>query len=61
MRCTHVQVADHILSNPADHTKVSLIFANVSENDILCKDKIDALAAKHPDQFRVYYVVDKPK
>lgn len=56
-----LQVADHILSNPADTTKVSLIFANVSENDILCRDKIDALAAKHPDQFKAYYVVDKAR
>lgn len=56
-----LQVADHILGNPADKTKVSLIYANVSESDIMLKDKIDALAAKHPDQFKVYYVVDKAK
>lgn len=59
--CRPLQVADHILSDPSDKTKVSLIFANVSESDILLKDKIDALAAKHPDQFKVYYVVDKAK
>lgn len=41
--------------------QVSLIFANVSEADILLKDKIDGLAAKHPDRFKVHYVVDKPK
>lgn len=32
-----LQVADHILDNPADRTKVSLLFANVSEGDILLK------------------------
>lgn len=32
-----VQVADHILDNPSDKTKVSLVFANVSEGDILLK------------------------
>jgi cytochrome-b5 reductase len=56
-----VQVADHILDNPADKTKVSLIFANVSEDDILLNKKIDKMAAQHPDRFKVYYVVDKPK
>lgn len=25
------------------------------------QDKIDAMAAKHPDRFKVFYVVDKPK
>jgi cytochrome-b5 reductase len=55
-----LQVADHILNNPADKTKVSLVFANMSEGDILLKDKIDGMAAKHPDRFKVYYIVDKP-
>jgi NAD(P)H-flavin reductase len=56
-----LQVADAILANPADKTKVSLLFANVSEANILLKDKIDAMAAAHPDRFKVYYVVDKPR
>lgn len=55
-----LQVADAILSNPADRTKVSLVFANVSEADILLKDKIDGMAAQHPDRFSAFYVVDKP-
>lgn len=25
------------------------------------QDKIDGLAAQHPDRFKCYYVVDKPK
>lgn len=56
-----LQVVDHILDNPDDKTKVSLLFGNVSEDDIILRDKIDALAAKHPDRFKVFYVVDKPK
>lgn len=35
--CCAAQVADYILANPADKTKVSLVFANVSEGDILLK------------------------
>ena len=35
--CAVLQVADHILNNPTDKTKVSLVFANMSEGDILLK------------------------
>ncbi|EFJ41779.1 hypothetical protein VOLCADRAFT_107549 [Volvox carteri f. nagariensis] len=55
-----LQVIDAILDNPNDKTQVSLVYANVSESDIILQDKIDALAAQHPGRFKVYYVVDKP-
>lgn len=54
-----LQVADAILSNPDDKTEVSLIYASQSSDNIILKDKIDEMANKH-DQFKVYYVVDKP-
>ncbi len=50
---------EEILRNPADKTSVSLIFANLSPEDIICKQHIDDLARKHKSQFSVYYVVDK--
>ena len=43
-----LQVIDAILSNPADKTKVSLVFANVTEEDILLKPKIDASRRRTP-------------
>mmetsp|Transcript_22921 Transcript_22921/g.78018 ORF Transcript_22921/g.78018 Transcript_22921/m.78018 type:complete len:303 (-) Transcript_22921:620-1528(-) len=55
-----LQVADEILGNPDDKTKVSLVFANVTEKDILLRGKIDAMAAAHPSRFSVYYVLDSP-
>lgn len=55
-----LQVIDAVLSNPEDKTQVSLVYANVSEGDIILKGKIDALAAAHPQQFKVHYMVDKP-
>ncbi|GFR45811.1 hypothetical protein Agub_g7267 [Astrephomene gubernaculifera] len=55
-----LQVIDAILSNPEDKTQISLVYANMSEADIILKDQLDKLAAAHPQQFRVYYVVDKP-
>eukprot|EP00316_Scyphosphaera_apsteinii_P005097 CAMPEP_0119329352 /NCGR_PEP_ID=MMETSP1333-20130426/75629_1 /TAXON_ID=418940 /ORGANISM="Scyphosphaera apsteinii, Strain RCC1455" /LENGTH=285 /DNA_ID=CAMNT_0007338449 /DNA_START=74 /DNA_END=931 /DNA_ORIENTATION=- len=55
-----LQVVDEILTNPSDKTKVSLIFGNISETDILLKEAIDARANAHPDRFSVFYVVDTP-
>ncbi|KAI1378338.1 ferredoxin reductase-like protein [Hypoxylon crocopeplum] len=42
-----------------DKTEVDLIFANVTEQDILLKEDLDALA-KEDAGFRVHYVLDKP-
>jgi len=55
-----LQVAHEILRNPDDKTHISLIFANVTQDDILLKSRIDEWAAKHPDRFKVYYTLDKP-
>jgi cytochrome-b5 reductase len=53
-----LQVIREVLSNPADFTELSLIFANVSEADILLRDELDALAYLYPN-FRVYCTLDK--
>ncbi|KAH6664330.1 nitrate reductase [Plectosphaerella plurivora] len=42
-----------------DKTEVDLIFANVTPQDILLKEDLDALA-KEDAGFRVHYVLDKP-
>lgn len=42
-----------------DRTQVDLIFANVTKQDILLKEDLDALAAEDSG-FRVHYVLDKP-
>lgn len=54
-----LQVIDHIFSDPADTTEVSLVFANVHAEDILFKDKLDHLAATNK-RFKVHYVLDNP-
>ncbi|KAK9902007.1 hypothetical protein WJX75_001000 [Coccomyxa subellipsoidea] len=54
-----LQVASEILRNPEDMTEVSLVFGNVSEDDILLRKEIDEMEKKHKN-FKVYYVVDKP-
>lgn len=52
-----LQVAEEILRARAP-TRLSLIFANVSEEEIILRQHIDELAAKH-DNFNVHYIVDK--
>ena len=42
-----------------DNTAIDLIFANVTQQDILLKEDLDALV-KEDDKFTVYYVLDKP-
>ena len=52
------QVLSEILANKEDKTHVKLLFANQSEDDILLREELDELAAKH-DNFDVWYTVDK--
>lgn len=44
------QVANMILKNPNDKTKMRLIFANLTEEDILLQKELAALAVEHPDR-----------
>lgn len=55
-----LQIIYAILKNPEDKTRISLLFANQSEEDILCREELDHLAAKHSDRFKVWYTVDRP-
>ncbi|GAM25523.1 hypothetical protein SAMD00019534_086980 [Acytostelium subglobosum LB1] len=54
------QVIHAILRNPADKTKISLIFGNIAEEDILMRDELQALVDKHPEQFKLFFVLNKP-
>ncbi len=48
-----LQVASDIVNNFDDKTQVSLIFANQTEDDIILRDELDQMAAKH-DKFQVH-------
>lgn len=54
-----LQIIEAILKNPDDNTKVSLLYANVSPDDILLKQKLDFLSSKHPN-LKIFYTVDTP-
>ena len=53
------QVAQAMLQNPNEKTTISLIFANVSFDDILLKDELEDLAKRNPGRFSVYYVLNE--
>lgn len=54
-----LQVLKEIVKNPLDRTEVHLVFANNTEDDILLKGQLDAIAAAHPN-VHVTYVVAQP-
>lgn len=56
-----LQVISDILKHPGDSTKISLLFANQSEEDILLREELEKIAKENPDQFHLWYTVDRPK
>jgi cytochrome-b5 reductase len=54
------QLAREIFKNPEDKTKVTLVFGNVTEEDILLKKELQDLENTYPQRFRAFYVLDKP-
>ena len=54
------QLIRGIFNNPDDKTKVSLVFGNISEKDILLKDEFDKLENEYPQRFKTFYTLDKP-
>ncbi|KAI7905724.1 uncharacterized protein BX663DRAFT_500701 [Cokeromyces recurvatus] len=54
-----LQIIHAIVRNPNDKTQVSLIYGNVTEEDILLREELDELAKKH-DNINIYHVLNKP-
>ncbi|XP_012509849.1 PREDICTED: NADH-cytochrome b5 reductase 2 isoform X1 [Propithecus coquereli] len=55
-----LQLIRHITKNPRDRTKMSLIFANQTEQDILVRKELEEIARIHSDQFHLWYTLDRP-
>lgn len=53
-----LQLAREVLKKSNDKTRLALLYANQTENDILLRNELDGLAAKHPEQFKVWYTLD---
>ena len=46
-----------ILNEDDNKTKISLVYANHTNVDIILKPQLDELARRHPDQFNVHYLI----
>jgi cytochrome-b5 reductase len=54
------QVAAAILKDPKDRTQISLLFGNLTAEDILIRQELEELAAAHPGRFKVFHVLNTP-
>jgi cytochrome-b5 reductase len=54
-----LQIIRAAMKDPKDTTKIDLIYANVKEEDILCRKELDELAEKN-DKFDVHYFLNEP-
>ncbi|KAJ5233165.1 hypothetical protein N7468_006121 [Penicillium chermesinum] len=46
-----------VCTNDKDNTKLSLLYANKTEEDILLREEVDRYAQEHPNKFKVWYVL----
>lgn len=53
------QVLTHVKHHPEDETQITLLYANVSFDDIIFKDELDAMQANNKN-FKVVYILEKP-
>ena len=54
------QLIRAIFSNPDDKTNVTLVFGNLTKDDILLRQELAHLEYTHPRQFKVFHVLDNP-
>jgi cytochrome-b5 reductase len=55
-----LQVAQAAIRDKNDTCSFSLIYANKTEDDILCREMLDELAESSQGRFRVHYTLDFP-
>jgi len=55
-----LQIIRDVLKNPNDKTKLSLLFANQSEDDILLRQELEQLRDDNSDRFNLWFTVDRP-
>ena len=55
-----LQIIQAVFSNKNDTTKMYLLFANQTEEDILVRERLEELAAQNPEQLKVWYTLDRP-
>lgn len=54
-----LQLITEVFKNLDDGTNLRLLYANQSEQDILLRNELDAIASKNSEKFKVWYTVDR--
>ena len=54
-----LQIAAAVLKDSSDKTVISLLFANQTEEDILVRDMLEELQARHGSRFKLSYTLDR--
>lgn len=54
------QLIRAICEDAGDDTKISLIYANRTEADILLREELEEFAFRYPHKFEVWYMLDHP-
>ncbi len=54
-------VRDVFRAGDSDRTQLALLFANQTEDDILLREELEQIEKEHPEQFKLWYTVDRPK
>jgi len=54
------QIINYIFFNTEDKTKISFIFGNSTEQDIILKDTLNGLKERYPERFSIYYTLTYP-
>ncbi|KAI5945320.1 NADH-cytochrome b5 reductase 2 [Manis javanica] len=55
-----LQLIRHITRDPRDKTRMSLLLGNQTEEDILMRKELEEVARIRPDQFSLWYTLDRP-
>jgi cytochrome-b5 reductase len=55
-----LQIIKAILKDTSDLTTISLLFANRSEEDILCREELEQIRDKFPHRFKLWFTLDTP-
>nr|XP_017498140.2 NADH-cytochrome b5 reductase 2 [Manis javanica]XP_017498141.2 NADH-cytochrome b5 reductase 2 [Manis javanica]XP_036882249.1 NADH-cytochrome b5 reductase 2 [Manis javanica] len=55
-----LQLIRHITRDPRDKTRMSLLLGNQIEEDILMRKELEEVARIRPDQFSLWYTLDRP-
>lgn len=51
------QLIQGVLKNPADRTRITLVFGVNSKEDVLLREELNALKSQYPDRFNVVYTI----